>query len=206
MCLTCAGSVLLRSYTGFGYYYFGHPSVWFTWSFVEFIWFIPFFLEGWLSSRRKHWCRTWWIIECECWGALAADWSVRWGWPRGYLRGPDAGHVGGSSVTFSHEPQRSRRIGEGSLCVDRRALIDGASGSSSTPPRRCGGGSVKNKAARNLADASRAILPRMRCSFVDWQYSSSTCMDQSEWEIILEELICMRFLVKQKPLSEGEDQ
>jgi hypothetical protein len=46
----------------------------------------------------------------------------------------------------------------------------------------------------------------MKRSFVDRQYSPSTGMDQSEWEIILEDLIHMRFLVKHEPASEGEDQ
>jgi hypothetical protein len=55
--------------------------------------------------------------------------------------------------------QGSRRKGESSMCVDRKALIDGAPGSSSTPSCGCGGGSMKNKAAWILANASGAILP-----------------------------------------------
>jgi hypothetical protein len=47
---------------------------------------------------------------------------------------------------------------------------------------------VKTKVARILANASEAISPRMRRSFVDRQYSRSTGMDWSEWELILEEL------------------
>jgi hypothetical protein len=46
----------------------------------------------------------------------------------------------------------------------------------------------------------------MRHLFVDRQYSPLTGMDRSEWEIILEQLICMGFLVKQEPVSEGEGQ
>jgi hypothetical protein len=46
----------------------------------------------------------------------------------------------------------------------------------------------------------------MRLSFVERQYSSLIGMDRSEWEIILEELICMGFLAKQEPVSEGKDQ
>jgi hypothetical protein len=45
----------------------------------------------------------------------------------------------------------------------------------------------------------------MRCSFVDRQYSPSTGMDRSEWEIILGELIHMGFLAKQEHVSEGGD-
>jgi hypothetical protein len=51
------------------------------------------------------------------------------------------------------DPREMRIMGEGSSRADR-----GAPGSSSTPPRVSGGGSVKNKAARILVDASGAIL------------------------------------------------
>jgi hypothetical protein len=30
-------------------------------------------------------------------------------------------------------------------------------------------------------------------------------MDRSEWKIILEELICMGYVVKKEPVSEAED-
>jgi hypothetical protein len=42
----------------------------------------------------------------------------------------------------------------------------------------------------------------MRRSFVDRQYSPMTGMAGSEWEIILEERICMGFLVKHELVSE----
>jgi hypothetical protein len=42
------------------------------------------------------------------------------------------------------------------------------------------------KASQILSAALRAISPRMRRSFVDRQYSPSTCMDRSEWKIILD--------------------
>jgi hypothetical protein len=45
----------------------------------------------------------------------------------------------------------------------------------------------------------------MRRLFIDKQYLPSTHMDQSEWEIILGELIRMGFLVKQEPVNEGDD-
>jgi hypothetical protein len=114
--------------------------------------------------------------------------------------------LGGEASHSCGRLQGSRRKGEGSLCVDRRALVDGAPGSSSAPSRSCVGGSMKNKAAQILANAYGAISPQMRCSFVDRQYSPSTGMDRSEWEIILGELIHMGLLVKQEPISKGEDQ
>jgi hypothetical protein len=80
------------------------------------------------------------------------------------------------------------------------------SGSSATPSRGCSGGSTKNKAAQILSDAAGAISPRMRHSFVDRQYSPSTSVYHSEWEIILGELIHMGFLVKHEPVSEGENE
>jgi hypothetical protein len=43
----------------------------------------------------------------------------------------------------------------------------------------------------------------MQRSFVDRQYSTSTGMDQSEWEIILEELTYMGYIVKEEPDSDG---
>jgi hypothetical protein len=91
----------------------------------------------------------------------------------------------------------SRRMGKGSSHVDRGAPVGGAPGSSFAPQCGCGGDFVKNKVVRILADAPGVILPRMKHSFVDRQYSPSTGMDRSEWEIILEELILMGFLVKQ---------
>jgi hypothetical protein len=45
----------------------------------------------------------------------------------------------------------------------------------------------------------------MRRLFIDRQCSPSTRMNQSEWEIILGELICMGYLVKQEHVSEGDD-
>jgi hypothetical protein len=52
-------------------------------------------------------------------------------------------------------------------------------------------GAPRKKVACILANASGVISPRMRCSFVDGQYSPSTDMDRSEWEKILEELTHM---------------
>jgi hypothetical protein len=73
------------------------------------------------------------------------------------------------------------------------------------PPCEPGGGSAKHKTTRILVDADGAIAPRMKHSFVDRQYSPSTGMDHSEWEIILEELTHMGFLVKRESLSESEE-
>jgi hypothetical protein len=90
---------------------------------------------------------------------------------------------------------------EGNSCIDQKPPMHGAPGSSFVLPRGCGGGSVKNKVARIIANASGAISPRMRHSFVDRQYWPSSNMDWSEWEIILEELTRMGLFVTQEPIS-----
>jgi hypothetical protein len=81
-------------------------------------------------------------------------------------------------------------VGYGSSHVELEAPS-----SSAAPSRGCSGGSTKNKVLRLLADAARAISPGMRCCFVGRQYSPSTSMDCTEWEIRLGELIHMGFLV-----------
>jgi hypothetical protein len=43
----------------------------------------------------------------------------------------------------------------------------------------------------------------MRRLFVDRQYSPSTGMNQSEWEIILEELTRMGYIEKKEPETDG---
>jgi hypothetical protein len=96
-------------------------------------------------------------------------------------------------------------MGKGSSCVSGGTSVGVVPSLSCAPPSGCGRSSAKNKLMRILADASREILPRMRRSFMDRQYSPPTGMDQSEWEIILEELVRMGFLVKQELVSEGDD-
>jgi hypothetical protein len=50
----------------------------------------------------------------------------------------------------------------------------------------------------------RARLPHMRRTFVDRQYLPSTGMDRSKWEIILEELTRMGYIVKQDRVDETD--
>jgi hypothetical protein len=45
----------------------------------------------------------------------------------------------------------------------------------------------------------------MRMSFVDRQYSPSIGMDQSEWEITLDELTHMGYIVKKEPDSDSNE-
>jgi hypothetical protein len=80
---------------------------------------------------------------------------------------------------------------EGAVNAAKKTLLDQAPGPLSAPPKGCGGGFVRSKATQILSDTPRDILPRMKRSFIDRQYSPSAGMDQSEWEIILEQLIHM---------------
>jgi hypothetical protein len=88
------------------------------------------------------------------------------------------------------------RVSECVVSTDGRALVGDAPGSSSTPPKGHGKGSVKNRVARILSAAPGSISPHMQRSFVDRQYSPSTSMDRSEWKIILEELTRMGHRVR----------
>jgi hypothetical protein len=112
------------------------------------------------------------------------------------------GDQGSHSCT---ELQGSKRMGEGSSCASRVASVGEVLGPSYALPTGYGTGSVKNKAVWILADAPGVILSRMRQSFTDRQYSLSTSMDQSKWEIILEELTRMELIVKKEPVSDGNE-
>jgi hypothetical protein len=86
----------------------------------------------------------------------------------------------------------------------KRVMVDDAPRPLTTlPGGGCGQGSARNNVAWILSVAPGAISPRMRRPFVDRQYSPSTNMDQSEWEIILEELTRMGYIVKEEPKSDG---
>jgi hypothetical protein len=112
--------------------------------------------------------------------------------------------VEGSGVSFPRGPPGAKKKGQRYSHANRGTLVGDVLGPSSALSRGCGGSFVKNKVAWILADAPGAISPCMRQSFVDRQYSPSTGMDHSEWEIILE-LIRMGFIVKQEHVSEGYD-
>jgi hypothetical protein len=125
-------------------------------------------------------------------------------WP-GIDQLDETGH-GGTSATVAPNPRRSPgsgRIGEGTSRASEGVV--GVLGPSATaPPQGCDRGSAWDRAAWILAHALGAISPRMRWSFVDWQYSPSIGMGRSEWEIILEELTCMGLIVKTEPVSDGD--
>jgi hypothetical protein len=115
----------------------------------------------------------------------------------------------GNAPRNAHHERRSvplvKTTGESSSHTDKGALLDDTPGSSNAPPRGRGKCSAKNKATQILSGAPGAISLRMWRSFVDRQYSPSTGMDLSEWEIILDELTRMGYIVKKEPDSDGNE-
>jgi hypothetical protein len=99
-----------------------------------------------------------------------------------------------STRPIENTNKRSRREGNRDSMTD----IVGTPDFRST---RREGGSVRREAVQILSAAPGAISQRMQRSFVDRQYSPSTGMGLSEWKIILDELICMGYIVKKEPDS-----
>jgi hypothetical protein len=99
-------------------------------------------------------------------------------------------------------------------CQSKSALPSDAPGPSNSMPMVHGKGSVKKgwgkasvemRTSQIMSAALRAISPRMRMSFASRPYSPSTGMEWSEWEIILEQLIHMGYIVKEEPDSDGNE-
>jgi hypothetical protein len=99
--------------------------------------------------------------------------------------------------------------GERTSCTDKGVLLDDTPGPSNAQPRGCRRGHgkyfAKNKATQILSAAPGAISPCMRRLFIDRQYSPSTSMDLSEWEIILDERTRIGYIVKKEPDSDGNE-
>jgi hypothetical protein len=87
-------------------------------------------------------------------------------------------------------------------CEGEKDLLTDVAGTSSIRSKRCEGGSTRREAVWILSTAPGAISPRMRRSFVDRRYSPLTGMGLSEWEVILDELIHMGYIVKKEPDNE----
>jgi hypothetical protein len=91
------------------------------------------------------------------------------------------------------------RTNENVRHVVKRIVVNDAPRRSNAPPGGRGRGSAKKKATLILFTAPKDISPRMQRSFINRQYSPSTGMDQSEWEIILDDLTRMGYIVKEEP-------
>jgi hypothetical protein len=94
--------------------------------------------------------------------------------------------------------KRSRREGKWDSLSDIARTSDFRS-------KGCEGGSARKEAARIMSAAPGAISPCTRRSFVDRCYSPSTDMGLSEWEIILDEVIRMGYIVKKEPDDDHND-
>jgi hypothetical protein len=103
-----------------------------------------------------------------------------------------------SAAAIENTGKCSRREGN-------RGSLPDAGGTSDFRSKRLESGSARREAARILSAAPGAISSRMRRSFVDSRYSPSTGMCLSKWEIILDELICMRYIVKKEPSDDHND-
>jgi hypothetical protein len=101
--------------------------------------------------------------------------------------------------------RRKEKVTEGMRDVIEGATLGQAPGPSSASPKVASGDSTKSKAAQILADASGDISPRMKRPFAERRYSPSTGMDQSKWEIILEQHLIMGLIVKDEVVSEPDE-
>jgi hypothetical protein len=90
----------------------------------------------------------------------------------------DARPVGTSTAAASspRSGSGSGRVGEGTSHA-REGVVGALGLLTSALPRGYGRGSARDMTMWILADATSVVLPRMRRSFVDRQYSPSTSMD-----------------------------
>jgi hypothetical protein len=102
------------------------------------------------------------------------------------------------AAAIGNTDKRSRREG------NRVALLDVA-GTSDFRSKRHEGGSTRREAAWILSATPEAISLHMQRPFVDRRCSPSTDMGLSEWEIILDELIRMGYIVKKEPDSDHNE-
>jgi hypothetical protein len=92
-----------------------------------------------------------------------------------------------------------------SRCIGDKALLSDAPGLSNIKSKGHISGSTRREPARILSAAPEAISPCMRRSFVDRQYSPSIGMGLSEWEVILDELIRVGYIVNEEPDSDHSE-
>jgi hypothetical protein len=127
-------------------------------------------------------------------------------WPKiNSSHGVDHEGAFGTATRNQLEASTSRPLSGVRGLKKRKITKGGRDATATAPPRSCGGGSAKSKAARILTDASEYISPHIKRSFVKRRYSPSTSMDWRECEIILEQLIIMGYVVKQEVVSEIDD-
>jgi hypothetical protein len=94
--------------------------------------------------------------------------------------------------------RRSRRKGN-------KALLKDAPRTSNIKSKSRGSGSAKREAALILSATPGTISLHMRRLFVDRRYSPLIGMDLSDWEVILDELTHMGYIVKEEPTSDNDE-
>jgi hypothetical protein len=121
------------------------------------------------------------------------------------------GHL---EALVSHSLSGARVAMKGKTVVDSRDACEDctfrqASERSSIQKKSYNGDSMKDKTAKFLIDSKAGTsddLPHcVRRSFNERRYSSSTGMDRSEWEIILEQLLVMGLILKEEVVSDDND-
>jgi hypothetical protein len=114
-------------------------------------------------------------------------------------------HARNISVHGRRSTASAENAGRRSSREGKKALLKDIPGTSNIKSKSCGGSSAKMEATRILSAAPGAISLCMQRSFIDRRYSPSTGMGLSEWEVILDELIRMGYIVKKKPDSDHNE-
>jgi hypothetical protein len=114
-------------------------------------------------------------------------------------------HAHDISVRGRRSTTSAQKAGKCSRREGKKALLEDILGMSNIKSKSRGVSSTKREVAQILSDAPEAISPRMQRSFVDRRYSPSIGMGLSEWEVILDELIHMGYIVKDEPDSDHNE-
>jgi hypothetical protein len=111
-------------------------------------------------------------------------------------------HTRDISVRCKRSTASAEKAGRHSRREGKKALLKDVLGMTNIESKSRRGNSTKREATRILYAAPRATSPCMRWWFIDRRYLPSTSMDHREQEVILDELICMGYIVKEEPNSD----
>jgi hypothetical protein len=99
--------------------------------------------------------------------------------------------------TYSAELRKvEQRNDEGCCAYDQEGLARRCFGAIVRSTKRLWWRLCEKQGYEDFMGCLEVMSPHMRRSFIDRQYSPSTGMDRSKWEVILEELMCMGYIVK----------
>jgi hypothetical protein len=99
----------------------------------------------------------------------------------------------------------AKKVGRCSRCKGNKVLLKDAPMPSNIKSKDRRSFSTKREAGLILSAAPGTISLHMRRSFVDRRYSPSIGMCLSEWEVILDELTHMGYIVKEEPTSDNDE-